>query len=256
MDTDIRHERHLHHRGPAHEVRRRRNADVARVRPGTGHRNEPAATRSVPLGIMAGTGQAPVRRGAVRSLRPAQEPEDSERGGAAGEQGLLFRGRRVATLPGVPGVAGFAACWLPLLVEIGRCLADLSGGRDDADRVHNHVKRRNGCGCHTPAAEEFPMSPHVPAQTPTVFARAERAVTACDLLLAVGPTLTIEPAGSLCASAVRAGAKQSLAAAQRAVEAAGRLAEQRDYPARAAGSLRRAAELVRREREELPQAPG
>lgn len=51
-------------------------------------------------------------------------------------------------------------------------------------------------------------------------------------------------------------AEQSLAAAQRAVEAAGRLAEQRDYPARAAGSLRRAAELVRREREELPHAPG
>jgi len=51
-------------------------------------------------------------------------------------------------------------------------------------------------------------------------------------------------------------AEQSLAAAQRAVQAAGRLAGQRDYPARAAGSLRRAAGLVRREREELPQAPG
>src|SRR6266516_7691458 len=32
MDTDIRHERHLHHRGPAHQVRHRRNADLARVR--------------------------------------------------------------------------------------------------------------------------------------------------------------------------------------------------------------------------------
>ncbi len=41
---------------------------------------------------------------------------------------------------------------------------------------------------------------------PEVFARAEQAVTTCDLLLAVGTTLTIEPAGSLCASAVRAGA--------------------------------------------------
>ncbi len=40
---------------------------------------------------------------------------------------------------------------------------------------------------------------------PEVFARAEQAVTTCDLLLAVGTTLTIEPAGSLCASAVRAG---------------------------------------------------
>jgi hypothetical protein len=45
-------------------------------------------------------------------------------------------------------------------------------------------------------------------------------------------------------------AEQSLAAAQRAADAARRLADQRDYPARAAGSLRRAAELVRRERED------
>ena len=42
--------------------------------------------------------------------------------------------------------------------------------------------------------------------SPEVFARAEQAVTACDLLLAVGTTLTVEPAGSLCASAVGAGA--------------------------------------------------
>ncbi len=42
--------------------------------------------------------------------------------------------------------------------------------------------------------------------SPEVFARAERAVTTCDLLLAVGTTLTVEPAGSLCASAVGAGA--------------------------------------------------
>jgi NAD-dependent SIR2 family protein deacetylase len=42
--------------------------------------------------------------------------------------------------------------------------------------------------------------------SPEVFVRAERAVTSCDLLLAVGTTLVIEPAGSLCASAVHAGA--------------------------------------------------
>jgi NAD-dependent SIR2 family protein deacetylase len=41
---------------------------------------------------------------------------------------------------------------------------------------------------------------------PAVYQRAERAVTTCDLVLAVGTTLTIEPAGSLCASAVNAGA--------------------------------------------------
>ena len=41
---------------------------------------------------------------------------------------------------------------------------------------------------------------------PRVFARAVQAVTDCDLLLAVGTTLTVEPAGSLCASAVGAGA--------------------------------------------------
>jgi NAD-dependent SIR2 family protein deacetylase len=42
--------------------------------------------------------------------------------------------------------------------------------------------------------------------SPAVFARAEQAVTTCGLLLAVGTTLTVEPAGSLCASAVGAGA--------------------------------------------------
>jgi NAD-dependent SIR2 family protein deacetylase len=42
--------------------------------------------------------------------------------------------------------------------------------------------------------------------SPEVFARAKQAVTTCDLLLAVGTTLTVEPAGSLCASAVGAGA--------------------------------------------------
>jgi NAD-dependent SIR2 family protein deacetylase len=42
--------------------------------------------------------------------------------------------------------------------------------------------------------------------SPEVFARAEHAATSCDLLLAVGTTLTVEPAGSLCASAVRTGA--------------------------------------------------
>jgi NAD-dependent SIR2 family protein deacetylase len=43
--------------------------------------------------------------------------------------------------------------------------------------------------------------------SPEVFARAQQAVTTCDLLLAVGTTLTVEPAGSLCASAVGAGAR-------------------------------------------------
>jgi NAD-dependent deacetylase len=42
--------------------------------------------------------------------------------------------------------------------------------------------------------------------SPSVFARAEHAVTSCDLLLVAGTTLAVEPAGSLCASAVRAGA--------------------------------------------------
>ncbi|MEU9247351.1 Sir2 family NAD-dependent protein deacetylase [Streptomyces sp. NPDC048385] len=42
--------------------------------------------------------------------------------------------------------------------------------------------------------------------SPEVFVRAEDAVTSCDLVLAVGTTLTVEPAGSLCASAVHAGA--------------------------------------------------
>ena len=42
--------------------------------------------------------------------------------------------------------------------------------------------------------------------SPEVFTRAEQAVTTCDLVLAVGTTLTVEPAGSLCASAVGAGA--------------------------------------------------
>jgi NAD-dependent SIR2 family protein deacetylase len=41
---------------------------------------------------------------------------------------------------------------------------------------------------------------------PQVYARAERAVLGCDLLLAVGTTLVVEPAGSLCATAIRAGA--------------------------------------------------
>ena len=47
------------------------------------------------------------------------------------------------------------------------------------------------------------------AMSPEVFARARQAVTTCDLVLAVGTTLIIEPAGSLCASAVRAGAISS-----------------------------------------------
>jgi hypothetical protein len=41
---------------------------------------------------------------------------------------------------------------------------------------------------------------------PAVHARAEQAVLDCDLLLAAGTTLTVEPAGSLCATAIRGGA--------------------------------------------------
>ena len=44
------------------------------------------------------------------------------------------------------------------------------------------------------------------ALDPAVFARAERAATSCQVFLAVGSTLTVEPAASLCALAVRAGA--------------------------------------------------
>jgi NAD-dependent deacetylase len=40
-----------------------------------------------------------------------------------------------------------------------------------------------------------------------VFARAVAAAQACDLFLAIGSTLTVEPAASLCAVAVRAGAQ-------------------------------------------------
>jgi NAD-dependent deacetylase len=43
--------------------------------------------------------------------------------------------------------------------------------------------------------------------SPEVFARAREAVSTCDLVLAVGTSLTVEPAGSLCATAVHAGAK-------------------------------------------------
>jgi NAD-dependent SIR2 family protein deacetylase len=42
--------------------------------------------------------------------------------------------------------------------------------------------------------------------SPDVFSRATRAVTTCDLVLAVGTSLVVEPAGSLCATAVQAGA--------------------------------------------------
>jgi NAD-dependent deacetylase len=40
-----------------------------------------------------------------------------------------------------------------------------------------------------------------------VFSRAIAAAQACDLFLAIGSTLTVEPAASLCAMAVRAGAR-------------------------------------------------
>lgn len=41
---------------------------------------------------------------------------------------------------------------------------------------------------------------------PDVFTRAGRAAAACDVFLAVGSTLTVEPAASLCGVAVKAGA--------------------------------------------------
>jgi NAD-dependent deacetylase len=41
---------------------------------------------------------------------------------------------------------------------------------------------------------------------PAVFARAERAATHCDLFIAVGSTLAVEPAASLCLLAAQAGA--------------------------------------------------
>jgi NAD-dependent deacetylase len=39
-----------------------------------------------------------------------------------------------------------------------------------------------------------------------VFERAAAAAARCDLLLAIGSTLTVQPAASLCAVAARAGA--------------------------------------------------
>ncbi len=41
---------------------------------------------------------------------------------------------------------------------------------------------------------------------PGVFERAQRAASSCDLFLAIGSTLTVEPAASLCRTARRAGA--------------------------------------------------
>ncbi len=41
---------------------------------------------------------------------------------------------------------------------------------------------------------------------PAVYRRATTAAARCDLLLAIGSTLTVEPAASLCAMAARAGA--------------------------------------------------
>jgi NAD-dependent deacetylase len=41
---------------------------------------------------------------------------------------------------------------------------------------------------------------------PGAFERAAAAAARCDLLLAIGSTLTVEPAASLCAVAARAGA--------------------------------------------------
>jgi NAD-dependent deacetylase len=45
------------------------------------------------------------------------------------------------------------------------------------------------------------------ALDPGVFARAVAAATGCDLFLAIGSTLSVEPAASLCALAVRSGAR-------------------------------------------------
>lgn len=45
------------------------------------------------------------------------------------------------------------------------------------------------------------------ALDPGVFQRAEAAAGACNLFLAIGSTLTVEPAASLCALAVRSGAR-------------------------------------------------
>ena len=44
------------------------------------------------------------------------------------------------------------------------------------------------------------------ALEPAVYRRAATAAARCDLLLAIGSTLTVEPAASLCAIAARAGA--------------------------------------------------
>src|SRR5262249_58019543 len=41
---------------------------------------------------------------------------------------------------------------------------------------------------------------------PAVFARAERAALECDLFLAIGTTLSVDPAASLCGLAAGAGA--------------------------------------------------
>jgi len=41
---------------------------------------------------------------------------------------------------------------------------------------------------------------------PDLFARAGQAAATCEVFLAVGSTLTVEPAASLCGLAVRAGA--------------------------------------------------
>ena len=48
--------------------------------------------------------------------------------------------------------------------------------------------------------------PHHPSLDPEVFARAEQAARRCDLFLAIGSTLTVEPAASLCGLAAAAGA--------------------------------------------------
>jgi NAD-dependent deacetylase len=45
------------------------------------------------------------------------------------------------------------------------------------------------------------------ALDPEVYARAVAAASACDVFLAVGSTLTVEPAASLCALAVKSGAR-------------------------------------------------
>lgn len=63
-------------------------------------------------------------------------------------QQRLFRVGRLAKLGSLRGVAAFELGRPPFVLDIGWRLADLSGGRGAAGRVHNLVKRRNARSCH------------------------------------------------------------------------------------------------------------